>query len=624
MTTTFIRPLVFSPGIDRDGTNFSRTAYTDGEWVRFYRDRPRKIGGYQMIVNGTDTIIRSMATCASDKSDIISNNGIIRMFLGRYDSVFISDINYSASFSSHNVTPVTREEITVPPETKIPIGCFEPHPDNLWNIDFMTINAATHPESTKETKRILENIAFAFVGRNANNTGSLYQPEYSGDVSKQPIVNACVFYQIQNGSTKSEYNKFIPLYIKTPPKVKPSEDTGQPLPPSTNHNVKYTETDLFLPSVSGGLCVAGNFLFLYGSDGYVAWSSPGDPFVFPINQVASISKSKIVKGVSTRGGGTIALLFWSMTDVILAQFNPTSVPVQSQDSQPSYNIYTYSFSFDTLRTDVSIISANSVVEYNGNFFWAGLNQFYVYNGTVQSLPNTMNKRYFFEGINPKHASKVWGVSNPQYDEITWYYPRGENTECSHFITYNVAGNFWYDGELGRSAGFSSELFLYPVLADSGVNARTEYPKYGIWRHESGNNAVYSLNEQDIYPIKSSFTTPVIMLGKENPQNDVMLLTRRMEPDFREIGDYRYEHQTLRDEEEGALNPMEFQILTKNYAHSKRIISQSHFFDEFTPYINITGSQGRQVQYKFISNVKDGSYQAGDTIITYSSGDVRSG
>lgn len=37
------------PGIQRDGTLFDKEFYTSGQWVRFQRARPRKIGGYRQI-----------------------------------------------------------------------------------------------------------------------------------------------------------------------------------------------------------------------------------------------------------------------------------------------------------------------------------------------------------------------------------------------------------------------------------------------------------------------------------------------------------------------------------------------------------------------------------------------
>ena len=37
-------------GVQRDGTVFDRTFYSDGRWVRFQRTRPRKILGYREII----------------------------------------------------------------------------------------------------------------------------------------------------------------------------------------------------------------------------------------------------------------------------------------------------------------------------------------------------------------------------------------------------------------------------------------------------------------------------------------------------------------------------------------------------------------------------------------------
>jgi len=39
------------PGIKRDGTKFEGNFYVDGQWVRFQRGLPRKIGGYRQITN---------------------------------------------------------------------------------------------------------------------------------------------------------------------------------------------------------------------------------------------------------------------------------------------------------------------------------------------------------------------------------------------------------------------------------------------------------------------------------------------------------------------------------------------------------------------------------------------
>jgi len=47
--TKQIYQIATKPGIQRDGTLFDSLFYHDGQWVRFQRGRPRKIGGYREI-----------------------------------------------------------------------------------------------------------------------------------------------------------------------------------------------------------------------------------------------------------------------------------------------------------------------------------------------------------------------------------------------------------------------------------------------------------------------------------------------------------------------------------------------------------------------------------------------
>lgn len=46
--------LTTQPGIQRDGTLLDAARYSDGQWVRFYRNRPRKMRGYQAFAQTPD------------------------------------------------------------------------------------------------------------------------------------------------------------------------------------------------------------------------------------------------------------------------------------------------------------------------------------------------------------------------------------------------------------------------------------------------------------------------------------------------------------------------------------------------------------------------------------------
>ncbi len=42
-------PILYKPGIQRDGTVFQREYCSDGQWIRFYRGKAKKMGGMQSL-----------------------------------------------------------------------------------------------------------------------------------------------------------------------------------------------------------------------------------------------------------------------------------------------------------------------------------------------------------------------------------------------------------------------------------------------------------------------------------------------------------------------------------------------------------------------------------------------
>ena len=208
---------------------------------------------------------------------------------------------------------------------------------------------------------------------------------------------------------------------------------------------------------TGGIVSLHPYLFYYGTDGIIGWSVAGEPTnLTDFGAGAGLARvwgQKIIKGLPLRAGsGTApAGLFWAYDAVIRATFTG-GVSV---------------FQFDVVATDTSIISENSVVDYDGVFFWAGVDRFLMFNGVVREVPNSLNLNYFFDGLNKRHRSKVFAYKVPRYGEIWWCYPRGDATECTHAVIYNVRENTWYDTTLpanGRSAGMFNNSFAAPILS----------------------------------------------------------------------------------------------------------------------------------------------------------------
>lgn len=99
------------PGIQRDGTTVDCTQYTDGTWVRFYKGRAKKIGGYTLISLGNTEIPRELFSYDSINS--------IQLFIGRPSSLKTFNV-------LSNLTTTASNDIT-------PVG-FVANANNLWSM----------------------------------------------------------------------------------------------------------------------------------------------------------------------------------------------------------------------------------------------------------------------------------------------------------------------------------------------------------------------------------------------------------------------------------------------------------------------------------------------------------
>jgi hypothetical protein len=210
-------------------------------------------------------------------------------------------------------------------------------------------------------------------------------------------------------------------------------------------------------TASGGVCVAGPYAIYYGSDGNVTWSNANEPLNITTGDAGSdrATGAKIVKGLPVVSGSGPAALLWSLDSLIKMDY------VGGQAI----------FRFSTVTDQSSILAQNSVIEYDGAFFWCGVDRFLVYDGgSVSEVPNSFNLNWFFDNLNYNARQKIWASKTPRYGEIEWFYPRGTATECTDSVIFNIREKCWYDRNLARSAGYYSQVFRYPVMSDAVTTA----------------------------------------------------------------------------------------------------------------------------------------------------------
>jgi hypothetical protein len=310
-----------------------------------------------------------------------------------------------------------------------------------------------------------------------------------------------------------------------------------------------------------------------------------------------VASTKVVKGLPLRGGTTSpAGLFWTLDSVVRVTYSPQAAGTSE--------IY---WRYDLITQQSSIMSSSCVIEYDGIFYWAGVDRFLMYNGVVQEVPNTQNLNWFFDNINTEQRQKVWVSKIPRWGEIWWFYPRGDAEECTDAIVYNVREKCWYDAgqALGarRSAGTFSEVFKKPIWAGNDENVATQYT---LWIHEEGTNEVFLRN---VNAIQAEIETNVLgtatgLVGTAQGAGD-NLWTRleRVEPDFEQSGE------------------MSLIVTGKGYADDTDQPSQVYTFDESTLKIDMK-EQRREMRLRFESNTQNGDFFMGRVVLSVETGDVR--
>ena len=366
--------IMSKPGIKRDGTKFEGDQYVDGQWVRFQRGLPRKIGGYRSINKFLRGLPRALHEYTQDLQTYVhagSADRLERFFIdGTYNTSVITDRTPASGFTVDN--------------------------GNMWQF-------ATAYDTTNGNQIVAQ------VAPNLNcicnsSGGALFVGDLLGTSALTQVTT-------------------VPA----------------------NFNV------------TGGVVTLPPYTFAFGNDGYAAWSVPNDPADFTSSGAgnAYITGQKIVKAMPLRGGpgNSPSGLFWSADSLI----------------RGTYVGGTAVFQFDTISAQSSILSANSVIEYDGIFYWIGTDRFLSFNGVVREIENNLNLNFFFDNLNYPQRQKVFAYKVPRFGEIWWCFPFGDSIEPNHAVIYNVREGTWYDTELpngGRGAGLFPAVFSKPLL--SGV------------------------------------------------------------------------------------------------------------------------------------------------------------
>ena len=254
----------------------------------------------------------------------------------------------------------------------------------------------------------------------------------------------------------------------------------------------------------GLLVTEERFLFALGAGGnprLVQWCDREDNTLWTAaatNEAGDLelqTSGQIMQGVRTRGQSLI------ITDI--------------DAHSATYIGGQFVYGFQRVGSSCGAISRKAAAAVDEGVFWMGQRGFFSYaGGAVQDIPCEVAD-YVFNDMNTAQGSKIWAVTNQQYNEIWWWYPSEGSNEIDRYVSYNYKEGHWSIGQLSRTAGVDRGVFRRPIWFKTDGDA---------YNHDTGLNYEGADVFAESGPISlgagDNVMSATMLIPDENTQGDV--------------------------------------------------------------------------------------------------------
>ena len=141
----------------------------------------------------------------------------------------------------------------------------------------------------------------------------------------------------------------------------------------------------------------------------------------------------------------------------------------------------FTFSVRQVGTNCGLIGQHALSYSDGKVFWmSGEGGFFVFDGTVKSLPCLVEDFVFTTnsnnlGINYNATDIVYAEHNTLYSEVNWFYPKSGSEQIDRCVTYNYGENVWTTSSLARTSYVDTGVFDVPYATEYD---KTSLPVFG--------------------------------------------------------------------------------------------------------------------------------------------------
>ena len=565
----------FAPGIDKQDTSVGAAGrWVDSDNVRFRYGLPEKVGGWQSLLNESIVgVVRKQHAFVDNDGNRYVALGTDKFLLlyfegGLYDITPLKTALTSATLATTNASPICSittgtdhnlslgdiillDNVTLPVGTGYVDADFE---DKLFQVTSITSNTVftitqtTNATATVATGGSIDVVTYEQVGPAAQRYGygfgvGGYGSTIGGTGWGNAVNAASVTLEpglwslsnfgqvlvatIANGKTFT-WDSAIAARLTTRASTTTSGfvTTNNPtatrvtlISPTTRHLIHLgTETTIGNPSTQ--------------DDMFIRFSIDENINEYTPEATNTAGTQRIQDGTKIMGALVAKenILVW--TDNALYTMKFVGAP--------------FTFGFEQVGTNCGLIGKNAAIEIDGVAYWMGNNGFFSFDGTVNTLPCSVED-YVYDDVDTTKGQQVTAGINNLFTEVVWWYPTAGSEFNNRYVVFNYGqsngqlpmGN-WYTGVNVNSIRTSwIDSLVYPkpyataynssndgtfpvVIGQSGLGASV------FFEQETGTDQV---NPDGSTTILTSFVQSFDFSLQAN-QSEIFLAMRRFLPNFK--------------------------------------------------------------------------------------------
>ena len=206
----------------------------------------------------------------------------------------------------------------------------------------------------------------------------------------------------------------------------------------------------------------------------------------------------------------------------------------------------FTFGFEQVGTNCGLIGQNAAIEIDGVAYWMGTNGFFSFDGTVNSLPCSLEDDVY-DNIDTTKGQQINAGINNLFTEVTWWYPTSGSDFNNRYVAYNYGednarlpmGN-WYGGTNTnsiRTTWIDSLIYPKPYATAYNSAATGTFPaivgetglgRSVLFEHEIGTDQI---NPDGSTTTLTSFVQS-FSFSLQKDQSEIFLAMRRFLPNFK--------------------------------------------------------------------------------------------